>query len=171
MSGKEERKGTNYAIATIGARTERGGYITSATSGLTICSLQAALVGDIVTYGDGSEAVVIDGSGFLAAYGGKCFTLAGSRLSNSDRITPTPWEDGLSGQFIPEGESPIGLSDASNVPSPCESGERFALSGSTTGRGGVLREPGGEWSVDGERGNPNPPCMQKLIVFTIVHSL
>lgn len=71
MSGKEERKGTNYAIATIGARTERGGYITSATSGLIIRSLQAALVGDIVTYGDGSEAVVIDGSGFLAAYAGK----------------------------------------------------------------------------------------------------
>lgn len=151
MSIKQERKGTLYAIATIGARTERGGYITSATSGLTICNFRAALVGDIVTYRDASQAVVIDGSGSLGIDRAKCFALVGSSLSNSDKITSTPWEDGKSGLFVPEGESPKGLFDPSYVPPSFEPGLRLALRGSTTRRGGVLRELGGEWSVDGER--------------------
>jgi uncharacterized Zn-binding protein involved in type VI secretion len=150
MSEKQQRKGTMYAFATIGARTERGGYVTSATSGLTICNLRAALVGDIVTYRDGSQAVITNGSGSLSIYRAKCFALVGSSLSNGDKITSTPWEDGKSGLFVPEGESPKGLFDPSYVPPPYEPGMRFALRGSTTRRGGVLREPGGEWSVDGE---------------------
>ncbi len=151
MSDQQERKGTLYAFATIGARTERGGYITSATSGLTICNLRAALVGDIVTYSDGGQAVIIDGSGSRGIDRAKCFALVGSSLSNGDKITSTPWEDGKSGLFVSEGESPKGLFDPSYVPPPCEAGMRFALRGSTTRRGGALLEPSGEWSVDGER--------------------
>ncbi|MFX1767223.1 hypothetical protein PWP93_32510 [Paraburkholderia sp. A1RI-2L] len=37
------------------------------------------------------------------------------------------------------------------MPPPLEPGLRFALRGSTTRRGGVLRAPGREWSVDGEQ--------------------
>lgn len=151
MSEKQARKGTLYAIATIGARTERGGYLTSATSGLVICNLRAALVGNIVTYSDGSQAVVIDGSGGLGFERGKCFALVGSHLSNGDKIISTPWEDGQSGLFVAEGEKPEGLFDPSYVPPPIEPGERFALFGSSTARGGVLRQPGGEWSIDGKR--------------------
>ncbi|HEY4802023.1 MAG TPA: PAAR domain-containing protein [Paraburkholderia sp.] len=151
MSDQKTRKGTMYAFATIGARTERGGYITKATSGLVICDLRAALVGDIVTYPDGSQAVIKDGSGSLGSDRANCFALVGSTLSNGDKIVFTPWEDRESGLFVAEGEMPKGLFDASYVPPPCIPGERFALYGSTTARGGVLRDPGGEWSVDGKR--------------------
>jgi hypothetical protein len=151
MSNQERGKGTMYAFATIGARTERGGCLTKATSGLVICNLRAALVGDVVTYGDGSEAVITDGAGSLSIYDATPFALVGSHLSNGDKITSTPWEDGVSGLFVPEGEKPTGLFDPSYVPPPPEPANRFALFGSTTKRGGVLRDPGGEWNVDGER--------------------
>ena len=150
MSDRQEGKGTTYAFATIGARTERGGYLTYASSGLVICGLRAALVGDIVTYHDGSEAVVTDGSGTLSFYRDKCFALVGSRLSNGDHIVFTPWDDGESGLFVSEGEYPQGLFDPSYVPPPAEPGYRFALPGSTTARGGVLRETGGNWRINGE---------------------
>jgi hypothetical protein len=97
MSNQRERTGTRYAIATIGARTERGGYITGATSGLTICNLRAALVGDIVTYRDGSEAVIIDGSGSLGVDCARCFALVGSVLDNGDTITDSPERTGTAG--------------------------------------------------------------------------
>jgi hypothetical protein len=151
MSEKKERKGTLYAIATSGARTERGGYVTGATSGLTICNLRAALVGDIVTYGDGSEAVIVDGSGALGFDRDKCFALVGSSLSNGDKIASTPWGNSKSGLFVPEGESPEGLFDPSYAPPPHQPGLRFALRGSTTRRGGALLETHGEWNVNGER--------------------
>ncbi|HKT99234.1 MAG TPA: hypothetical protein VJS30_22330 [Paraburkholderia sp.] len=99
MSEKRARKGTLYAISTIGARTGHGGYLTGATSGLVICNLRAALVGNIVTYSDGSQAAVIDASGGLGF----------------------------------------------------ERGKRFALFVSSTARGGVPREPDGEWDIDGKR--------------------
>jgi hypothetical protein len=150
MSDQKERKGTLYAFATIGARTARGGCITHVSSELTICHLRAALVGDIVTYADASQAVIVDGSGKRGRYRDKCFALVGSNLSNGDKIVSTPWEDGISGLFVAEGEKVEGMFDASYVPPPYEPGLRFALRGSTTKRGGVLREPGGEWSVDGQ---------------------
>lgn len=151
MSDQHERKGTTYAFATIGARTERGGYVTRASSELEICGLMAALVGDVVTYGDGSQAAIIDGSGKLAEYAGKCFALVGSRLSNGDRIVFTPWDDGKSGLFVSECEKPAGLFDPAYVLPPQEPCWRFALFGSTTGRGGVLQEPSGDWrSVNGD---------------------
>jgi len=48
-----------------------------------------ARVGDIVTYDDGSEATIIDGAGFAAAWEDKPLALVGSRLSNGDTITET----------------------------------------------------------------------------------
>lgn len=150
MSDQQNRKGAMYAFATLGARTERGGYVTRATSGLSICGLTVARVGDVVTYRDGSEAAILDGSGSLSSYSGKCLALVGSHLSNGDRIAFTPWDDGKSGLFVPEGEKPEGMFDPSYVPPPLEPGYRFALFGSTTARGGVLREPGGNWRINGE---------------------
>lgn len=147
---EQQRKGTMHAFATIGARTERGGYLTHATSGLVICGLRAACVDDIVTYRDGSEAAIIDGTGSGPTYDGKCFALVGSRLSNGDCIVFTPWDDGKSGIFVPEGESPEGLFDPSYVPPPRKAFYRYALRGSTTALGGVLREPGGKWRSNGE---------------------
>ncbi|MFT0172784.1 PAAR domain-containing protein [Paraburkholderia mimosarum] len=150
MSEQEKHKGTLYPFATIGARTERGGYITRASSGLVICGFRVALVGDIVTYHDGGEAAIIDGAGSLFVDHGKSGALVGSHLSNGDRIVFTPWEDEISGLFVPEGDKPVGLFDPSYVPPPPKPCWRFALYGSTTARGGVLREPGGKWRSNGE---------------------
>jgi uncharacterized Zn-binding protein involved in type VI secretion len=149
MSDQQHLKGTMYAFATLGARTERGGYVTSATTGLSICNLEVAGVGDVVTYRDGSEAIIIDGSGCLFSSGGKCAALVGSSLSNGDRIAFTPWDDRESGVVVAYGDQPEGLFDPHYVPPPCEPGYRFALRGATTARGGVLLEAGGNWNVNG----------------------
>ncbi|WP_233863502.1 PAAR domain-containing protein [Paraburkholderia adhaesiva] len=150
MSEQQQRKGEMYAFATIGARTERGGYVTRASSDLAICGLGVALVGDIVTYRDGSEAAIIDGAGILFVDDGKCGALVGSHLSNGDKIVFSPWDDGKDGVFVEDGQRPAGLFDPSYVPPLVEPGYRFAVYGSTTARGGVLCEPNGEWSVDGK---------------------
>lgn len=145
MSEQEQRKGVMYAFATLGARTERGGYVTRATCGMVICGLRVALVGDIVTYGDGSEAAIIDGAGSLFVDHERSAALVGSRLSNGDKIIFTPWDNGKSGLFVREDESPVGLFDPSYVPPPPKACYRYALRGSTTARGGVLREVSGKW--------------------------
>jgi hypothetical protein len=73
-------------FATIGSLTERGGRVTSASGSLTIAGLSVAIVDDVVTYADGSKAVIMDGAGYAAAHCDKPFALVGSRLSNGDRI-------------------------------------------------------------------------------------
>lgn len=145
MSDQEQRQGTLYAIATIGARTERGGHVTRVSSKRSVCGLYIALVGDIVTYRDGSEAAITDGAGSRGVQNGRCVALVGSHLSNGDRIVSTPWDNGKSGLFVAQGESPEGLFDPSWVPPPSKPCWRYALRGSTTMRGGVLREPRGKW--------------------------
>lgn len=149
MSELEQRKGATYAFATIGARTERGGYVTRATSRMSICGLAVARVGDVVTYNDASEAAIIDGAGALFVDNGQCGALVGSRLSNGDRIVSTPWENGRSGLFVAEGQTPEGLFDPHYAPPQVEPGYRLAIYGATTARGGILREPAADWRIDG----------------------
>lgn len=48
--GMESESKTTLTFATIGSLTERGGRVSTATSGLTLGGLAAATVGDIVTY-------------------------------------------------------------------------------------------------------------------------
>jgi uncharacterized Zn-binding protein involved in type VI secretion len=145
MSEREESVGTVYAIATIGARTERGGHVTRVSSRRSVCGLHIALVGDIVTYRDGSEAAIIDGAGKAGFDDGRCIALVGSHLSNGDRIVSTPSDNGKSGLVVREGEKLEGLFDPSYVPPPPRACYRYALRGSTTARGGALREPSGKW--------------------------
>jgi len=52
---------TTYPYATIGSLTARGGRVTLVTGGATVAGLGLARVGDVVTYPDGSEAVIVDG--------------------------------------------------------------------------------------------------------------
>jgi hypothetical protein len=78
-------KATHW-LATIGSPTEQGGRVSRASSGLEVGGLTIALIDDVVTYEDGSEAVIIDGAGVGATYSGKPCALVGSRLSNGDRI-------------------------------------------------------------------------------------
>jgi hypothetical protein len=107
--------------------------------------LTVALVGDIVTYDDGSEAVIINGAGSAAICGDKPLALVGSALSNGDRIV----ESLQSGRGITEyQDNPIkGLFDSTYVPAPQEPNYRLAVRGATTARGGALREPSGKWEL------------------------
>jgi len=60
---KDEHKAPTHLFATIGSLTERGGRVSTATSGLELAGLNVARVGDVVTYDDGSEAAIVDGAG------------------------------------------------------------------------------------------------------------
>jgi len=84
---------TTYFFATIGSRTNGGGHVTRVSTKAEYEGMALARVGDIVTYDDGSDATVIDGAGFAAAWSDKPFALVGSGLSNGDTITE-PLQDG-----------------------------------------------------------------------------
>jgi uncharacterized Zn-binding protein involved in type VI secretion len=101
-------------VATIDSTTERGGQISKVSSEAEFDGFKAALVGDTVTYDDGTEAVILDGSGFGATWANKPFALIGSRLSNGDRITTTP--QSAFGITEKEGESIPGLFEPGYVP-------------------------------------------------------
>jgi uncharacterized Zn-binding protein involved in type VI secretion len=137
---------TTHWFATICSLTDRGGRVTKATSSLTIAGLAVARVGDVVTYEDGSEAVILDGAGVYAVDDGKPVAMVGSRLSNGDRIVQSlqsSW-----GVEVREGNPIEGLFDPAYVPSPPTPSYRLAVRGATTARGGVLREPTGTWEVN-----------------------
>ncbi len=88
----QQRKGTFYPFATIGARTERGGRVASG-SGMKVCGLDVACVDDIVTYSDAREAVIMDGAGFAALIEDQPAALVGSLLDNVDMIPDSPHRD------------------------------------------------------------------------------
>jgi len=147
---KNEHKAPTHLFATVGSLTERGGRVTTATSGLTLAGLEVARVGDVVTYDDGSEAVIIDGAGNNHSEG-KPFALVGSRLSNGDRITET-LRTSL-GIHVRERQSVAGLFDPTYVPPPAAPAYRLAVRGARTAHGGALREPSGTWEVAPHLGN------------------
>lgn len=106
---KQQSNETTYLFVTIGSRTKLGGHVTRVTTKAEYEGKALARVGDIVTYADGSEATIIDGAGFAAAWDDKPFALVGSRLSNGDTITET-LQDGW-GITVREGETIPGLFD------------------------------------------------------------
>lgn len=131
-------------FATIGARTERGGCVTSG-SDFRMCNLRVACVGDVVTYEDGSQAVIMDGAGMAMVFCGKPVALVGSSLSNGDRIVSTIWTK--RGIFVEQGREIEGLFDADWTPPAREPSARFAVRGATTPRGGVLKQATGTYAV------------------------
>ena len=147
---EQESKGTHYHFATIGVLTERGGRVTTAST-LTLCGLGIARVLDVVTYPDGSEAVIVDGAGYASTIDNRAAALVGSHLSNGDRIIETPWGELTKGLFIEDGKDVPGLFDANWTPPPSEPVARFAVFDATTARGGMLREVSSDWDVDGSR--------------------
>ena len=90
---EQKNNETTYLFVTIGSRTERGGHVTRVSTKLEYKGMMLARVGDIVTYDDGSEAVILDGAGFAAAWEDKPFALVGSRLNNGDTIKETLQDD------------------------------------------------------------------------------
>jgi uncharacterized Zn-binding protein involved in type VI secretion len=105
----EQKKETTYLFVTIGSRTRDGGRVTRVSTKAEYKGMALARVGDVVTYDDGSEATIIDGAGFAAAWEDKPFALVGSRLSNGDTITET-LQDGF-GITVREGKPVPGLFD------------------------------------------------------------
>ena len=142
---KREPAAPTHLFATIGAFTERGARVTTATSGLAVAGLVVARVGDVVTYEDGSEAVIMDGAGEYAICSDKPFALVGSRLSNGDRIVETLQR--LWGIHVPTGETAQGLFNKDYVPPPASPRYRLAVRRATTARGGALREVTGTWET------------------------
>jgi uncharacterized Zn-binding protein involved in type VI secretion len=108
MSEKKSNE-TTCLFVTVGSRTKDGGHVTRVSTKAEYKGMALARVGDIVTYDDGSEATIIDGAGFAAAWGDKPFALVGSRLSNGDTITET-LQDGF-GISVRDGELVPGLFD------------------------------------------------------------
>ncbi|SAL67963.1 hypothetical protein AWB69_07909 [Caballeronia udeis] len=105
----EQKKEMAYLFVAIGSRTRDGGHVTRVSTKAEYKGTALARVGDIVTHDDGSEATIIDGAGFAAAWGDKPFALVGSRLSNDDTITET-LQDGF-GITVRDGKPVPGLFD------------------------------------------------------------
>jgi uncharacterized Zn-binding protein involved in type VI secretion len=106
---EQKNNETTYLFVTVGSRTERGGLVTRVSTSAEYQGMALARVGDIVTYDDGSVAIIIDGAGFAAVWGDKLLALVGSHLSNGDTITET-LQDGW-GITIRDGEEVPGLFD------------------------------------------------------------
>jgi uncharacterized Zn-binding protein involved in type VI secretion len=75
-----------YALATEGAKTERGGEVVHASTGMVIEGHRIACVGDVVRYPDGSESKIVSGAGFAAACKRQPTAIVGSATDNGDTI-------------------------------------------------------------------------------------
>ncbi|TCG09892.1 hypothetical protein BZM27_01960 [Paraburkholderia steynii] len=86
---KQQNSETTYLFDTLDSSAERGGRVSRVTIKAVYQGMALERVGDIVTCDDGSEATIIDGVGFAAAWEDRPLALVGSRLSNGDTITET----------------------------------------------------------------------------------
>lgn len=116
MTNEPEANAPTHLFATIGSRTERGGWVAEVAGKTSYRGLTLACVGDVVQYDDGSQAVIIDGAGCAASSAGKPFALVGSRLSNGDVITQTLQDE--AGIRVSDGKPIPGLFDPAYVPPP-----------------------------------------------------
>lgn len=112
MLEQQEKKPT-HLFATIGSRTERGGWIAQVSSKFQIRGLAVACVGDEVAYEDGSRATIIDGAGRGATWRNTPFALVGSHLSNGDTIVTTLQD--REGIHVQKGKSIPGLLDPADT--------------------------------------------------------
>ena len=105
MSKQPESKNF-HPFATVGARTEYGGRVTSG-SGFVICGLPVACVGDIVTGIAMPESPKV------------LYAIVGSRLDNGDVITDSPHrEPRTSTLFVPVDEHGTVIAGIES-PRPC----------------------------------------------------
>lgn len=78
---EQKDKGTLHLFATLAALTERGGRV-STTSEFKLCGLGVARVGDVVTYPDGSEAIIVDGAGYGCVTDNRAAALVAQKTRN-----------------------------------------------------------------------------------------
>jgi uncharacterized Zn-binding protein involved in type VI secretion len=75
-----------YALATLGARTECGGEVVSASTTMNSGGHRIACVGDMVRYPDGRETTITSGAGAALSFRGQPMALVGSFTANGDMI-------------------------------------------------------------------------------------
>lgn len=107
-------KGT-YALATEGAKTERGGVVVNASTGIVIEGHRVARVGDTVRYPDGSESKIVSGAGFASVYKGQPVAIIGSATDNGDTITSSLQSGAKIREFADDDGIP-GLLQAGYIP-------------------------------------------------------
>lgn len=81
--------------AVVGSLARHGGTVSSASTGGKIITSSGkmagmALVGDRVTYPDGTSARIISGAGYSHQYGVRGFARVGSKQDNGDDIISMP---------------------------------------------------------------------------------
>ena len=75
-----------YALATLGSKTENGGEVWTASSGIYMGGLRFARVGDEVRYPDGSTSKIASGAGYASVEDGLPHAIVGSTIENGDKI-------------------------------------------------------------------------------------
>ena len=75
-----------YALATNGSKTERGGEVATASTGMEISGHRIACVGDVLHYPDGTESKIVSGAGATLAYKAQPMAIVGSATDNGDTI-------------------------------------------------------------------------------------
>jgi uncharacterized Zn-binding protein involved in type VI secretion len=78
-----------YDLATLGAKTTKGGEVADASTSMVIDGHRVACVGDVVRYPDGTESKIISGAGFAMAFKGQPIAIVGSATDNGDTIIGT----------------------------------------------------------------------------------
>lgn len=100
-----------YDLATLGARTQQGGEVVTASTDMEMEGHRIACVGDVVRYPDGTESKIISGAGAALAYKDRPVAIVGSAtdsgdmiissLQNSAQIQEYADEDGIPGLLQP----------------------------------------------------------------------
>jgi uncharacterized Zn-binding protein involved in type VI secretion len=104
-------------LATLGAKTQQGGEVVTASTDIQVNGYRIACVGDIVRYADGIECRIISGAGAALFYKSRPVAIVGSATDNGDiiisslqssaRIQEYVDEDGIPGLLHPGYMAPM----------------------------------------------------------------
>ena len=75
-----------YDLATLGAHTEKGGMVITASADMEMDGHRIACIGDVVRYPDGTESKIVSGAGSALAYKNRPVAIVGSATDNGDAI-------------------------------------------------------------------------------------
>lgn len=76
-----------YDLATLGAKTQQGGEVVTASTDMQMEGHRIACVDDVVRYPDGTESRIISGAGAALFYKERPVAIVGSATDNGDIIT------------------------------------------------------------------------------------
>jgi len=110
---------SHHALVTIGSKTERGGEVVTASTGLEIAvngeMFRIARVGDAIRYADGTESAITSGAGYAMCHKGQPVAVVGSHIANGDTIVESRQSSCRITQFADEPPIP-GLLQPGYVP-------------------------------------------------------